>query len=228
MKKRKDGKLPAGDFTSWLQLTRNAWKTDTGAIVPCGECTACCRSSYFIHIGPDETKTLSVIPDALKFPAPGLPKGNVVLGYNQEGQCPMLVDQKCSIYENRPKTCRNYDCRIFPATGLSVGDADKELISRQAHRWIFNFPDQNARKHFSALKAAARFLNKFSKLFPDGFVPGNTTQQAVLAIKIYEVFLSVPNDFDFDAHTDETQKIADAIMISYERISGEAGRVTSE
>ena len=217
MKKRKEGKLPAGDFTTWLQLTKNAWKTDTGARVPCGECNACCRSSYFIHIGPEETKTLAVIPDGLKFPAPGLPKGNVVLGYGQGGQCPMLVDQKCSIYENRPKTCRNYDCRIFPATGLTVGGAEKELISRQTHRWIFNFPDQNAREHISALKAAARFLNTYSKLLPDGFVPVNPTQQAVLAIKVYEVFLNVPNDFDNGLHKDENQKIADAVVQIYSK-----------
>ena len=34
-------------------------------------CTACCTSSQFVHIEPDETDTLAHIPAALRFPAPG-------------------------------------------------------------------------------------------------------------------------------------------------------------
>ena len=74
----------------------------------------------FIHIQPEETQTLQRIPRALLFPAPGLPKGHVLMGYCDKGQCPMLVDNQCSIYEHRPQTCRDYDCRVFAATGISV------------------------------------------------------------------------------------------------------------
>src|SRR5262249_465616 len=109
--------LPAGEFSSWLRLTRRALQLkNIGADVPCGECNACCGSSYFIHIKPEETQTLNRIPKALLFPAPGLPKGNVLMGYNEKGECPMLIDNKCSIYEHRPQTCRDFDCRIFAAT----------------------------------------------------------------------------------------------------------------
>src|SRR4051812_18756771 len=105
---------PAGEFSSWLRHTRRALHLKTvGADVPCGECTGCCRSSLFIHIKPEETRARARIPKALQFPAPGLPKGNVLMGYNKKGECPMLVDGKCSIYEDRPQTCRDYDCRIF-------------------------------------------------------------------------------------------------------------------
>ena len=48
-------------------------------------------------------------------------------------------------------------------------------------------------------------------------MPVNTTQQAVLAIKVYEVFLSVPNDFDTGVHKDENQKIADAVIQIYSK-----------
>jgi len=75
-----------------------------------------------VHIGPDEHETLARIPAALRFPAPGSPHGHVVLGYDEHGRCPMLVDGGCSIYEHRPRTCRTYDCRIFPATGVDVGE----------------------------------------------------------------------------------------------------------
>ncbi len=63
----------------------------------------------FVHIKPDETQTLRRIPRALLFPAPGLPKGHRVMGYDDRGYCPMLVDDKCSIYEDRPQACRTYD-----------------------------------------------------------------------------------------------------------------------
>ena len=36
--------------------------------VPCNGCTACCRSSQFVHVGPDEADTLAHIPAELLFP----------------------------------------------------------------------------------------------------------------------------------------------------------------
>src|SRR6185369_1959526 len=180
--------IPTEGFSSWLQHTRQAQRTEEGASVPCGDCKACCTSSYFIHIRPDETETLARIPQALRFAAPGLPKGHVVLGYDKNGHCPMFIDNKCSIYEYRPQTCRKYDCRIFPATGLPAGE-DKTSISRLAGRWQFTFPTTQDHKHFSAVRAAAKFLRDHAASFPPGFVPNNPTQQAVIAIKVYEVFL---------------------------------------
>src|SRR5437763_4457379 len=91
---------------------------NAGAEVPCAGCTACCTSYQFVHIGPEETETLARIPAALLAPAPGRPSGHMVLGYDDRGQCPMLVDNQCSIYSHRPRTCRAYDCRVFAATGI--------------------------------------------------------------------------------------------------------------
>ena len=34
----------------------------------------------------------------------------------------MLIDNQCSIYEHRPRTCRTYDCRVFAAAGLDDTD----------------------------------------------------------------------------------------------------------
>ena len=61
--------LDAGDFASWLTGAQGAIRGEATSDVPCGECTACCTSSQFIHIGPDETATLARIPPALLFPA---------------------------------------------------------------------------------------------------------------------------------------------------------------
>ena len=166
-----------------------AIRGDRGADVPCGGCTACCTSYQFVHIGPDEIDTLSHIPAELLFPAPGLPDGHVVLGYDQRGHCPMLIEGRCSIYEHRPRTCRTYDCRVFPATGLEPEGDDKVLLARQARRWRFEFPSEADRIRYDAVRAAATFLRERGSLLPEGSVPTNRTQLAVLAIELHETFL---------------------------------------
>ena len=54
-----DAPLPAGDFASWLGEMRAALRGERASAVPCGECTACCTSSQFVHIGPEECDTLA-------------------------------------------------------------------------------------------------------------------------------------------------------------------------
>ena len=98
---------PAGGFSHWLRRIRAAQRDGSAMDVPCGDCNACCRASQFISIAPDETSTLEHIPASLLFPAPGLPGGYVLLGYDENGHCPMLVEGECSIYEHRPLTCRS-------------------------------------------------------------------------------------------------------------------------
>jgi len=146
--------LAAGDFSSWLTDMRGALRGERAADVPCGECTACCTSSQFVHIEPDETETLARIPTALLFPAPRLPHGHLVLGYAARGHCPMLVDGACSIYEHRPRTCRTYDCRIFEATGVAA-DGDRPLIAERARRWRFTFATPAQRDQSDQIRAAA-------------------------------------------------------------------------
>jgi uncharacterized protein len=179
--------LPGGEFSAWLQSTRIAQVEDTGADVPCGACNACCTSSYFIHVGPTETGTLARIPEELLFAAPGLPKGHVLLGYDEHGHCPMYRDHECSIYEDRPLTCRIYDCRVFTAAGIA---ADRPRITDRARRWAFSQPTEDDRERHSAVKAAAKFLQAHAECFPEGAMPDNPAHVAVLAIKVHDVFLN--------------------------------------
>ena len=182
--------LPAGKFSAWLQCIRNLQIKKNGVDVPCGDCTACCRSSYFIHIRPEESETLARIPDELLFTAPGLPKGNLLMGYDENGHCPMLIENKCSIYDHRPLTCRAYDCRIFSATGIVPSDENKALITQHSQRWKFNFPTVSDRNQYSAVQAAAKFLIERAECFPIDALPSNETQLAIIAIKVYDVFYS--------------------------------------
>tara|TARA_Y100000310_G_scaffold283604_2_gene305709 strand:- start:3592 stop:4329 length:738 start_codon:yes stop_codon:yes gene_type:complete len=179
---------PAGAFSAWLHRIRRAQVKDGAMDVPCGDCTACCRSSYFIHVGPEETRTLTRIPPELQFPAPGKPEGTVLLGYDENGCCPMLVDAKCSIYAHRPQACRSYDCRIYPAAGIAPGDVDKEQLNERAVSWRFSYPGRRDRDKHEALKAAVVFLSDHPECFAAD-VTDSATQLALLAIRTYDVFL---------------------------------------
>jgi Fe-S-cluster containining protein len=184
-----DCDINAGDFASWIVEMRGALRGEHASDVPCDGCTACCTSSQFIHIGPDETDTLAHIPAALTFPAPGLPAGHVVVGYDERGHCPMLIDERCSIYEHRPRTCRTYDCRVFAASGTLVADDHQALVARRAQRWQFSYTGEDGRIQHEAVRAAAAFLGDHADQLPGGTVPTNTTQIAVLAIELHDVFL---------------------------------------
>lgn len=104
-KSRELPEAPAGEFSQWLRHTRNARQArDIGANVPCYGCTACCRSSVFIHIRADETRSLKRIPEQLLLPVPGLAKGHRLMGYDEKGHCPRLVNDRLRL----PHFCRNW------------------------------------------------------------------------------------------------------------------------
>jgi Fe-S-cluster containining protein len=180
--------LAGGDFSTWLSQVSAALKTGGEMDVPCGACTACCKSSQFAHVDRNEAETLSRIPRELLFPAPGQPSGNMLMGYDEQGRCPMLIDDKCSIYAHRPKTCRTYDCRVFPAAGIAKASIEKPLIARQAERWEFALETQRDRAMLAAVQAAADFLHLHPECFAGG-APSNSTHVAAMAIKVHGVFL---------------------------------------
>jgi uncharacterized protein len=190
-----DAAIDAGDFSAWLGEMQAAIRGERDSVVPCDGCTACCTSSQFVHIGPDETETLARIPAALLFPAPRMPRGHVLLGYDERGHCPMLVDNQCTIYEHRPATCRTYDCRIFPAAGVEVDD-DKALVAQRARRWRFTFASPADRLRRDAVAAAAAFVREHGDAVPDDRVPTNATQLAVLAVEMHADFLPADTDAD--------------------------------
>lgn len=164
----------------------------------------------FIHIGPEETETIRRIPRALLFPAPGLPKGHMVMGYSDKGHCPMLADDRCSIYEHRPQTCRTYDCRIFAATGVAADGANQAEIADRAEGWVFSYGSEQGLEEHRTLREAAAFLKKNSDLFPRGSLPRNPAQLAALAVRIYRVFLEMAPETKDGA-------VAQAIMAAVER-----------
>ncbi len=180
--------LPAGDFGQWLLQIQQLDDTAPGIEVDCGECNACCRASFFIHIHPQEQQTLRQIPKALLFPAPGLAKGHSLLGYDQQGRCPLLREQGCTIYPHRPNTCRRFDCRIFTATGISSEEPRLRDIVARARLWRFTYVSQLDRLRHQQVKATAQFLTQNSKIYPGGFNTVNPVQKAAITVQLFSLF----------------------------------------
>jgi hypothetical protein len=182
----------AGPFGRWLTAARASLRGDGhGLDVPCGDCRGCCTSSLFIHIRPDDADTLAVIPPRLLVRAPGGPTGHKLLGFTEDGSCPMLKERDCSIYERRPRTCRDYDCRLLAAAGLDAGDG-KDAINERVRAWVFSYESDRERRAHAALLAAAAFIRAERASFPGGAAPSAPADIAVLAVKVYPVFVNAP------------------------------------
>ena len=180
------GSRPAGELLAWLGQLDVSRHDGRGMDVPCDGCTACCRSRQFIHVEPDETAAIARIPRRLLVQAPGLPRGHLLLGYDQRGHCPMLVDDRCSIYEHRPRACRAYDCRIYAAAGVDPGD-DKPEVAQRVREWRFSHSGTESRAAGEAIRAGAEFLVAEPEALPR---PGaNNTQLALAAIALRELFV---------------------------------------
>jgi len=207
--------LGAIKFVSWLNDFTGTLKGENNGYVPCEDCVGCCTSSYFIHLKPTDKNSIKHIPNELMFPAPGLPKGNYLLGYNENGHCPMFKKGRCSIYEHRPETCRQYDCRVYPATGIFPDDKNSPIY-RKAKGWKFDISTSNDIKAFEAVQKASTFITKYRELFPKTFFPSNAPQQAVLAIRIHSEFMR----FDSDENEKAVRALVDLIVMKY----GDQGR----
>jgi Fe-S-cluster containining protein len=121
------------ELRDWLVDLGRALTGEADMDVPCGDCTACCTSSQFVHVEPDDRAALERIPAELLFPAPGQPEGHLLMGYDERGHCPMLVDGACSIYDARPRTCRTYDCRVFAVS--EIVPEDQPDIAARVRAW---------------------------------------------------------------------------------------------
>jgi uncharacterized protein len=210
-------RIDAGLFGEWLTQMRASLRGDGGTDVPCGECRGCCVSSYYIPVRPEDTQARARIPDQYLITASGQPPGHFMMKYREDGTCPMLRQGNCSIYEHRPQTCRDYDCRIFAAAGIEAGGADKPVINQRVREWRFRYASTDDRRVHQAVLAAASFIRDQRSAFPGGRAPTAPTGIAVLAIKVYSVFL------DPETTKQEAAEVARAIIAESRRFdAGEA------
>ena len=84
--------------------------------VPCGTCTKCCEV-LTPFLTPEEVSSglypLSLIQPDKKMLLENPNVGPLVAMFKKSptGGCSMFIDGKCSIYDIRPKSCRQFDCR---------------------------------------------------------------------------------------------------------------------
>ena len=178
--------LPAGAFLHWLQHFRASLLGNQGSDVPCGDCRGCCISGYSVQIRPHDTAARALIPAEMLARVPGFAADELTLAARPDGTCPMLRDNECSIYESRPQTCRDYDCRVFAASGISP---DKVVIRERVGQWRFSYPTELDRKAHAAVLATADFIRTRRNSFPNQRAPMGPSGISVLACESYSVFL---------------------------------------
>jgi Fe-S-cluster containining protein len=107
-----EGRRPLGNVSTVLRLVA-ADKARGVANVPCAGCNACCKSGYKVDLTPEEAGRLPHVLDN-----DGVP----ILPRRGDGSCALLKDEKCSVYEKRPVSCRKYDCRAMGLTGIATNE----------------------------------------------------------------------------------------------------------
>jgi uncharacterized protein len=184
------GSLPAGEFARWLNdYLRAQTDGEPANDVPCGDCNACCRASYFVPIHSDERETLARIPPAqlTRSAREGVPEWALVQAC--AGGCPMLVDSKCSIYAQRPQTCRRFDCRVFAAAGVGLGSGPRARVNARVWQWRFDYPTEFDAECQNAVLAAAAFLRRRGDLIQPDLAPTDASELAKAAVFVHEIFL---------------------------------------
>jgi uncharacterized protein len=182
--------LSAGVFSEWLPGALASMRGEQGSDVPCDGCTACCTSGYPIRIGAAEVDVVARIPPEHLVSSPGLPDGDVIMVSDARGHCPMLVDDRCTIYEHRPQTCRAYDCRVLAAAGLSGGADDGPLVARRVRHWRFEHPTPADHARHAAVQAAAAYLGEHAAALPGVPVELGETRRAAIAVQLHDLFLA--------------------------------------
>lgn len=177
----------AGAFAAWLESMRAVLRGERDADVPCGDCVGCCVSSYPIPLRPADLVALErVPPEHLHLPVAS--GGLARMGYRADGTCPMLCNRKCTIYADRPQTCRDYDCRIYAATGL-LPDGDRPVIRERVQAWRFRFESAADQEVAKAVRRAAQFIMTNAVRFPVAMRADSATAAAVLAVKCHVLFV---------------------------------------
>lgn len=178
--------LPPVAFAAWLVGTVATLRDDVPADVPCGSCNACCRTFHQLHLRPGERRARKRLPKEYLSVAPGLPPGYLLLGYTEQGACPMLVGGRCTMYHDRPLVCRTYDCRLYAATGV---EPDRAEIAAQVRRWRFVYPEREDRDLQAAVLAAVRFIRETPACLPSEAARRQPIRLATLAVVAHERFL---------------------------------------
>lgn len=142
-------------YRQWVAMFEQEVAGDrTGAVVPCGTCTACCYHSK-VDVDPsierpEDIAHLDLIPDP--DPQPDQPAGGMMLRKRDDGACVHLTDAGCSVHAHRPRACRTYDCRL----NSLIGVLEPYDNGRKSPTWVFDPGWKDNRIFEQAMKMGAQ------------------------------------------------------------------------
>ena len=152
------GVRPSGSFGT---LARQLWRSrESGeATVRCEGCTACCREPAMpVDVGEDEVGRYAEVnwDEANK---------TWVLNKGADGTCAYLVDNRCTIYDNRPRACRKYDCRTH-LLGMPLA-MNRKVLNEGVMQWQLpttpTVDDENLKIAFRLFYAAGLMSGKLDE-----------------------------------------------------------------
>lgn len=96
------------------------------ASVPCGSCTVCCTVPMPVLLQPSERERFAAI-SVLGSELPARSRqyafpNERYLPRAADDSCALLVDNRCSVYADRPHTCAAYDCRTQIYQNIALCD----------------------------------------------------------------------------------------------------------
>jgi hypothetical protein len=161
--------LPARSMGSVATVLRQCNRNirDGDASVPCGACTACCRApTLAVDLVGDEPSRYRCHLDR--------DGSRHILDKNPDGSCVYLVDGRCSIYHDRPKSCRRYDCRPYALTG--VLPCDDPVVIEAINQWRVEHKTTDDKDAALALRLAVAAARRATR---------NTAVVTVLALQTW-------------------------------------------
>ena len=170
---------------------RAALRGERDSDVPCNGCTACCTSSQFVHIGPDETDTLAHIPAELLFPAPRLPRGHVRARLRRARPLPDADRRR--VLDLRAPPADVSDLRLprlprrrvsNPTTKTGTGRATRAPLA--VHRADTDRP----RRRTTRCAPPPRTSASIAVTCREAHLPTTATQLAVLAVELHDLFVA--------------------------------------
>ncbi len=146
------------DFLPWLsdvlkllyRLEVTPDDREASLNIPCGDCTLCCQHYRVPLLESEWGHIYKAVEDK---------PGEWIIPQRPDGSCTHLVDGKCQIYEQRPTTCRMFDCRERIVANLSDKHTREMTLQWDMSRW---YKSEN-RVIITAIRVAAR---NYGKLIP--------------------------------------------------------------
>ena len=145
-----------GSPVTWLRKLKKQHSRggDTTADVPCGDCNACCHETS-VFLEPDEVDKYRCVQES-DSDGQSQPR----LERNEDESCVYLDEQgACSIYERRPKLCRNFDCRPLAFCGIQL--KEKEKLSEGLEHWDMTPRSTEDREVLLALDLSRRLFKEY-------------------------------------------------------------------